>query len=171
MVDGAVFEAGDVVGEELEGHGAGHDGSVERTGRNGDVIIDGGDGFAVSFGHDAQDAGVAGLALGDVAKGFVFAGAIVAEGDDGNVFLQKRDGAMLEFSGVIAFGVDIRDLFEFKSSFEGDGIHITAANEESTGLIKVAFSNFGDGVVLFENAFDEVGNGFDFPYELAPGVA
>ena len=24
--------------------------------------------------------------LGDVAKGFVFAGAIVAEGDDGNVF-------------------------------------------------------------------------------------
>jgi len=87
LVDGAVFEACDMVGEELEGHGAGHDGSVERAGRNGDVIIGGGDGFAVSFGHDAQDAGVAGLALGDVAKGFVFAGAIVAEGDDGNVFL------------------------------------------------------------------------------------
>ena len=87
LVDGAAFEAGDVVGEELEGHGAGDDGSVERAGGNGDVIVDGGDGFAVSFGHDAQDAGVAGLALGDVAKGFVFAGAIVAEGDDGNVFL------------------------------------------------------------------------------------
>lgn len=87
LVDGAVFEACDVVGEELEGHGAGDDGSVERAGRNGDVIVDGGNGFAVPFGHDAQDAGIAGLALGDVAKGFVFAGAIVAEGDDGNVFL------------------------------------------------------------------------------------
>ena len=87
LVDGAVFEAGDVVGEELEGHGAGDDGSVERAGGNGDVIVDGGNGFAVSLGHDAQDAGIAGLALGDVAKGFVFAGTIVAESDDGHVFL------------------------------------------------------------------------------------
>ena len=39
LVDGAVFEAGDVVGEELEGHGAADGGSVERAGGNGDVII------------------------------------------------------------------------------------------------------------------------------------
>ena len=37
LVDRAVFEVGDMVGEELEGHGAGHDGSVERAGGNGDV--------------------------------------------------------------------------------------------------------------------------------------
>lgn len=78
---------------------------------------------------------------------------------------------MLEFGGVIAFGVDIRDLFEFEGSLKGNGIHIAAANEESAGLIKVAFSDFGDGVVLFENAFDEAGDGFDFLHELASGVA
>jgi len=39
LVHGAAFEAGDVAREELEGHGAGDDGSVERASGNGDVII------------------------------------------------------------------------------------------------------------------------------------
>ena len=108
MVDGAAFEAGDVVAQELEGHGAGDDGGVEGARRDGDVVVDGGDGFGVACGDDAEDPGVAGLAFGDVAEGFVFAGAVVAEGDDGDGGFKEGDGAVLEFGGVVSLGVDVR---------------------------------------------------------------
>lgn len=94
LVDGAAFEAGDVVGEELQGHRAGDDGGVEGTGRDGDVVIDSGDGFLVSFGDNAENAGITGLAFGNIAEGLVLAGALVAKGDDGNRFLEEGNGAV-----------------------------------------------------------------------------
>lgn len=130
MVDGAAFEAGDVVGEELEGDGGGKDGGVERAGGHGDVVSDGGDGFLVSFGDDAEDAGIAGLTFGDVAEGFVFAGTIVAKGDDGEVFFKEGDGAVFEFGGVVAFGMDVGNLLELERSFECDRVEVASSDEE-----------------------------------------
>jgi len=90
LVDGAVFESVDVVAKELEGDSAGDDGGVEWAGGNGDVVIDDSDGLGVSCGDDAEDTGVAGLALGDVSEGFLFTGAIVAEGEDFGVGVGKE---------------------------------------------------------------------------------
>lgn len=38
-------------------------------------------------------------------------------------------------------------------------------------MIEVSFGDFGNGVVLFENAFDEGGDGFDFFDHLDAGLA
>lgn len=148
MVDGAALESCDVVAEELERDGARDDGGVEWALRDGDMVVDGGNGFVIAFGDNAEDPGIAGLAFGDVAERFVFAGAFITERDHGDGFLEEGNGAVLEFGGVVAFGVNVRDLFKFERAFQGDGIQVAPADEEGRALVEIAALDGGDVVVI-----------------------
>lgn len=155
MIDFATAKAGDVIGEELESDDRG-DGGDERVGAgDGDDVVHELGGLVIAFGDDAEDSGTACAAFLDVAEGFVFAGDVASEGDDGGSGLEEGDGAVFEFRGVIAFGVDVGDFLEFERAFEGDGIHGAAADEEGVFVFLIGGGDGCDGVRLGDDAGDE----------------
>ena len=53
--------------------------------------------------------------------------------DDGHLFVDERDRAVLHFAGGIALGVDVRNLFQLERAFERDRIVDAAAEIEEIG--------------------------------------
>lgn len=68
LVDGAATDAGDVVGEELEGNGSRDDGGELWAVRDFDDVVTDAACFLVSSGDDAEQRGIAGFALCGVAE-------------------------------------------------------------------------------------------------------
>jgi hypothetical protein len=56
------------------------------------------------------------LALLGVTQGLIHDGRTISEDDDGHARGQQGDGAMLQFGGMIAFGVDVGDLLELQGA-------------------------------------------------------
>ena len=54
----------------------------------------------------------------------------VAMATTGIVFVDQRDGAVLQLAGGVAFGVDVGDLLELERALQGDRVVDVAADEE-----------------------------------------
>ncbi len=83
----------------------------------------------VTFRGYGYDAGVARTDLLDVADHFLIDVRGGGYGDQRGVGIEEGDGAVFEFAGREAFGVDVRDLFEFEGAFEGGGVADAAPDE------------------------------------------
>jgi hypothetical protein len=129
LVDFTATQAGDVVGEELERDDGGDGGDERVAARDSDEVVHALGGLVVALGDDAEDAGTASAAFFDIAESFVLTRDVHGEGDDGGAFFKQGDGAVLEFGGVIALGMDVGNLLELECPFEGDGIHRPATDE------------------------------------------
>jgi hypothetical protein len=72
----------------------------------------------VAFGGDDDDMRVACAHFLDVADDFLIDMRGCGDADQRCLWIQQSDGAMFEFSGGKAFGVDVGDLFELECAFE-----------------------------------------------------
>ncbi len=57
-------------------------------------------------------------------------GSLVADADDGQGLVDEGVGSVLHLACGVAFGVDVGDLLQLESAFEGDGVVDAPAEEE-----------------------------------------
>src|SRR5271165_7125039 len=95
----------------------------------------------IGGGDDGDDDAVAGFDFFYVGDAFFVAcdgiGIVFVAGgedDDREIFVDEGVGAVLHFSGGIAFGVDVGDFFEFEGAFERDGIVNAATQVKKIGV-------------------------------------
>ena len=91
------------------------------------------------------------MEVGEELEGFFVAAAGVfviavngGEDDDGNAVADQGVGAVLEFTGGVALGVDVGGLLELEGAFAGDGVVDAAAEEEEGVGVAVFFSEMGE---------------------------
>ena len=84
-----------------------------------------------------DDAAAAGRYFLDIAEGFFVledaagvVGVLGGDADYGEGLVDEGVGAVLHLAGGVAFCVDVADLLELQSAFEGDGVVDAAAKEE-----------------------------------------
>ena len=151
LVDIALFDERDVVGEPLQRH----DGD-ERL--NGFVGV--GDGKEVgcqafergiAFGAHDDDFPFAGADFLDVGEGFGVEWAAGGDENGGGVFVDEGDRAVFHFGGGVSFRMNITNFFEFERAFERDGEvdiapevqHTFRGCEEGRGLFRPVFEGEG----------------------------
>ena len=71
----------------------------------------------VAFGYDSNDFSFAGLHLLDVRDDFFVRGSMGGNDNDRHVFIDQGNWTVLHFCSRIAFGMDVRNFFEFECAF------------------------------------------------------
>ena len=66
-----------------------------------------------AMGSKGEDGAAAGFDFHEVAEHFLLGALIAAHAYDSEVGVDEGDGAVFHFSGGIAVGIDVGDLFEF----------------------------------------------------------
>ena len=73
--------------------------------------------------------------------------------------------------GKVSLGWDVGDFLELEGTFERDGIHGAAADEEGVFVFRVVGGDFGDAFVLLDDLGDECGDALDFTGEAQAVLA
>ena len=131
MVDIGAFGDGGVIGQKLRGDGVDQrrgQAARRRQGQGGLGAIrrDGGTGGI----GDQRDLTATGHDLLHVRDGLVEQRVMGGEDQHGQGAVDERDGAVLQFTRCISFGVYVAEFFEFQCRFECRGIHHAAPEEE-----------------------------------------
>ncbi len=101
----------------------------------------------VTLGGYGDDAGVTRTDFLDVADHFLVDVRGGGYGDQRGVGVEEGDGAVFEFAGGEAFGVDVGDFFEFECTFESGGIADATPDEYHAAAMRHALRQGGDDVV------------------------
>ncbi len=134
-----------------------------RRGRNVQHVVGGFFDVLVAFGGQRDDHSGAGFHLFEVGAGFFVAGHrervfCVTRRDDHHrkVLVNQRVGAVLHFSGGIAFGVNVGNFLQLERAFERDGIVNAASQEQEVLRARIllgqVFTFFFAGQQMFELA-------------------
>ncbi len=126
-------------------------------------MIGGFAGEMVAFGDDGDDDAVARFHFLDVGDGLFIprhGGGIFfvarGENDDRQILVDQGVGAVLHFAGGVPLGVNVGDLLQLQSAFEGDGVVDAAAEVKKVIAPEKLAAELLDRFVGLENRFELV---------------
>ena len=160
---------GDVVGEQLEWDDFENWGKFFRSGGDVEDVVGGFFDFFIAFRGQRDNYAGARFYFFQVGHCFLVAqhglGIVCDSGgedDYGKIFVDEGVGAVLHFSGGVAFGVDVGDFLQLERAFEGDGIVDAASEKEKIVGALEAFSEIFAGFVVGEDSFELAGDEGEF---------
>ena len=106
-----------MVAQQLEWDGAqqGHQGVVSRVNFN-DVVSDAGH-LCVPFGDHGNDFSTPGFDLLDVGQHLFIVRVLGGHNENGHVFIDQRNRAVLHLGSGVPLSMDVADLFELEGAF------------------------------------------------------
>lgn len=122
--------------------------------RNENSVIDQAFGDVALGGGDTNNFALPGFDLLHVGEALAEDLAGGGEEDAGALFANQGDGPVLHFSGWIAFGMDIGNLFQLERTLERDREHQLPAEEEAVFVVRIFLGDCRDLIVLLEDLFD-----------------
>ena len=117
--------------------------------------------LGVVFSSQGDDRTFARLDFLQVAERFLVKRPGRDNDDRRGLLVDHSDGAVLHFRGGVAFGVNVGNFLQLECAFKGNREVVEPAQEEEVLGRGVLQRDFFDDVVLGENLFDLIWNGFE----------